>query len=114
MGQTNVRGKGASSDVTLVPVNYEQLTSLSSAAGLTAAKYDGASAAVIQAEDQNVRWRDDGTDPTASVGMQLTAGNDIWYTGSFSAIKLIEETASAKLNVTYYRPLVSTDLLITS
>ena len=58
--------------------------------------------ALIQAEDQNVRWRDDGTDPTASVGMLLEAGKDMLYTGDLGAIKFIEEAASAKLNVSYY------------
>ena len=75
----------------------------STAKGLTAATYDGASYAVIQAEDQNVRWRDDGTDPTTSVGMVLAIGQQFAYYGDLSAIKFLEETATAKLNVSYYK-----------
>ncbi len=85
------------------PIGYEQITGLSAVKGLTAATYEGASYAVIQAEDQNVRWRDDGTNPTTSVGMILAAEQSIAYFGDLSAIKIIEETASAKLNVSYYR-----------
>ena len=87
-------------DGTLEPKGYEQLTDLSSAAGLTPPA--GARLALIQATDQNVRWRDDATDPTSSSGMQLEAGADFWYTGDLDQVKFIEETASAKLNVSYY------------
>lgn len=90
-------------DAYRAPIGYEQLTGLSSAKGLTPATYEGASYAIIQAEDQNVRWRDDGTNPTTSIGMMLTAEQQIAYFGDLSAIKFLEETASAKLNVSYYR-----------
>lgn len=35
--------------------------------------------------------------------MVLAAGTSLVYTGSFAAIKFIEVTASAKLNVSYYK-----------
>lgn len=96
-------------DRLLKPVGYQQITSLSAATGLTIpsnATKDpakAAKAALIIAETQSVRWRDDGVDPTASVGMPLPTGAPgIFYTGDLSAIKFIETTTSAKLNVTYY------------
>lgn len=90
-------------DGNLVPAGFEQITSLAGATALTVptSKPD-ARIAVIQAIGQNVRWRDDGTAPSATVGMQLAAGNDILYTGDLSAIQFIEEAASAELNITYY------------
>lgn len=88
-------------DAVLAAAGYQQLTSLAAAAGLTVP--DGTLMAIIQAETQNVRWRDDGTNPTTSVGMVLAAGTSLVYTGSFAAIKFIEVTASAKLNVSYYK-----------
>lgn len=82
-------------------LGYEQVTSLSSAAGLTVPA--GTSYILIQAESQNVRWRDDGTNPTATVGMVLAAGSTLEYDGSApAALKFIEVAASAKLNVSYY------------
>jgi len=86
----------------LAPLGYTQITSLGAAVGLGTVP-DGARIALIHAETQNARWRDDGTDPTASVGMTLVAGADFLYTGDFSAIKFIETAASAKLNVSYYK-----------
>lgn len=82
-------------------ISYQQITSLSSAAGLTVP--DKATHAFLQPEAQNVRWRDDGVNPTSSVGMILVANDTLIYTGNFSAIKFIEVSASAKLNVTYYK-----------
>jgi len=79
---------------------YQQITALSSAAALTVP--DEARIALIQAESKSVRWRDDGTNPTASVGMVLDAGAAMLYDGSLSAIRFIETAASAKLNISYY------------
>lgn len=83
------------------PLGYQQITSLSAATALTVP--DGATRCLLQAETQNVRFRDDGTDPTASVGMILIAGSAPFpYEGNVAAVKFIEASASAKLNVTYY------------
>lgn len=79
---------------------YEQITTLSSATALTVPT--GSRVALITCETQNVRWRDDGTNPTASVGQLLTTGVGLFYDGDLAAIKFIETTASAKLNVCYY------------
>ena len=97
-------GRGAEQPVTeatLTCLGYQQITSLAAAAALTVPT--GARLAVIVAETQAVRWRDDGTDPTSSVGMPLATGVQFTYPGDLAAIKFIEQTASAKLNVSYYK-----------
>ena len=89
-------------------LGYQQISSLSAATGLTVPARDPngnaqqPTFALIIAETQGVRWRDDGTDPTASVGMPLAAGVPLQYDGDLTKIKFIEQTASAKLNVSYY------------
>lgn len=90
----------ASTPAGLTPKGYQQITSLSSATALTVPA--GATCAIIQPETKDVRWRDDGTNPTASVGMLLAAGYETFYTGTLSTIKFIETAASAKLNIAYY------------
>lgn len=90
----------------LSPFGYQQITSLSAATALTVPAPTNAvpaTLALIQAEVQNVRWRDDGTNPTASVGMLLVVGDILPYTGDLSKLKFIEATTGAKLNVSYYR-----------
>lgn len=81
------------------PVGYQQITSLSAAVGLTVPA--NARFALIVPESQAVRWRDD-TDPTASVGWPLAVGQTLNYTGNLKSIRFIEQTASAKLNVSFY------------
>jgi hypothetical protein len=82
------------------PLGYSQLTSLSSATALTVVS--GARYALIQAETQAVRYRDDGTNPTSSVGMKIADGESVAYTGDLAALRFIEAAASAKLNVLFY------------
>lgn len=79
---------------------YQQLTNLASATTLTVPA--GTSVALIQAEAQDVRWRDDGTNPTATVGMILSAGQTLLYDAAdLAIIAFIQTAASAKVNVTY-------------
>lgn len=86
-------------DAVSTPEGYSQITNLSSAKSVRAknGRY-----ALIQALNQNVRWRDDGTDPTSSVGMRLHAGHTIPYYGDIRAIRLIEEASGAEVNVSVY------------
>jgi len=89
-------------------LGYQQITTLSSAQSLTVPIRDvnGLSVkpaiALITPETQGVRWRDDGVAPTASVGMPLAAGVTLQYDGDLTKIQFIEQTASAKLNISYY------------
>jgi len=53
--------------------------------------------------DAAIRWRDDGVDPTASVGMPLAAGVELWYRGQLSALSIISQSGTAVVNVAYYQ-----------
>ena len=89
-------------------MGYQQITSLSASTGLTVPTQtaDGSKQqptfALIIAETQGVRWRDDGTDPTSSVGMPLATGVALQYDGDLTKIKFIEQVAGAVLNISYY------------
>lgn len=87
--------------LTFVPLGYEQITDTDAAFGLTVP--NGATSAVITAEAQDVRYRDDGIDPTASIGMPLAKGLPLQYSGTLSKITFIAQTNGAILNVSYYR-----------
>ena len=58
--------------------------------------------AIITPEGQNVRWRDDGTDPTASVGMPIYVGTSLLYDGNLANLRFINMVAGGKVNVSYY------------
>lgn len=82
-------------------LGYAQMTSLAAATPLPSVP-SGTEEAFIVCTGQTVYWRDDGTDPTATVGMPLVANQPFPYTGPIPRIKLIQSTATAVCNITYY------------
>lgn len=98
-----------------VQPNPTQALGYAQGTGLTAAKTladctgaaipAGAEFCLLQAETQNIRWTDDGTVPTAALGMLLIAGGDPWlYDGhDLTALQFFQVAATAKLNVAYYK-----------
>lgn len=95
------------------PYDFDTITVSASAIGLTASKYTAppleplkeAQYIIITSETNNIRYRIDGTNPTASVGHLLTAGSTLTLTG-FSTIKnfkAIATGADATIMATYLR-----------
>jgi hypothetical protein len=63
--------------------------------------------AYIQADGGDLRWRDDGTDPTATVGHFLAMNDALWYVGDLHKIRFIRDTSESSdtnLHVSYYKP----------
>lgn len=82
-------------------LGYVQVTGLSAATALTIPA--GTALVLVIPQTQAVRWRDDGTSPTASVGYPLAVGSELRYDGAnMGALKFIEQAASAAINVTFY------------
>lgn len=89
-------------DALLSPNGYEQITVLTSAQGLTVPA--GTIKAIIQPTGQAVRWRDDGTNPTATIGLEIAVGDVLEYgVTDFTKIKFIEVAPTAILNISYYK-----------
>lgn len=96
---------GTIADARMTPLGHQQITAATLATAQTLTVPTGAVYALIQAVSSTgikVRWRDDGTAPTATVGMQL--GSDMWYVGDLAALKFIREAAGVTLEVSYYKP----------
>lgn len=87
-----------------VSIDREKIDGLSAVKSLTAAKVRAAGHIWIQALTQNVRMTLDGTTPTASVGIRLTAGDPPLELSGENALdaKFIEETPSAVVEVVYF------------
>ncbi len=87
---------------------YQQITTLTASTALTVPTLapDGLNAkpvfALIVAEGAAVRWRDDGTAPTASVGMPLAIGVPLQYDGDLNKIRFIQQAATGIINISYY------------
>lgn len=96
---------GTIADARMTPVGHQQLTNANLATAVALTVPTGAVYALIQAysaSDVAIRWRDDGTDPTTTVGVRLKNA-DIWYVGNLSAIKLIRESSGVEVNIAYYK-----------
>ena len=63
----------------------------------------GATIAEICVEGQAIRYRDDGTAPTASVGIPVPASSCFQYAVGLSGIQFIGQTSGATLDVSYYK-----------
>lgn len=87
----------------LKPLGYQQLTVSSTAVALTLPATGIVRMAVMVVETDAIRYRDDGTSPTASVGMPVASGGGvIVYNAAISKFKAIRQTNDAKLNISYY------------
>lgn len=86
------------------PKGYQQITVSTTAVGLTVP--EGAGRAVVVVEAQPLRYRDDGTDPTATVGMLCVAATrfDIESREALLAFKAIRSGGTdSVLSVSYYK-----------
>lgn len=88
-------------------LGYGQITVLSGSTlvstALTTGIPTGTEVVTLEAEGQNVRYRDDGQNPTPTVGMLLVANKIYTLTvAQIAAMRVIETASGAKLNVTYY------------
>ncbi len=66
----------------------------------------GVSAAIIGIEGNAIRFRDDGTPPTASVGQPIPAGSSLTYAAnpaSSQTLYIIPQTGTAVLNISLYK-----------
>lgn len=89
----------------LVPLGYCQL-SVDAATPISACSPgvpSGATLAYLTAEAQAIRYRDDGTAPTAAIGQPLAKDVGLLYAGPVVRLRFIGQTAGAKVNILFYR-----------
>ena len=84
-------------------VGFETVTVAATAIGFTAATIGRANYALVTVETAPIRWRADGTDPTASVGHLVAAGDvivlDEWRDlNNFMAIRTGDTSASISVS----------------
>lgn len=80
---------------------FQALTVSNTAVGFTVPS--GTEYAIASLEANNIRYRDDGTAPTSSVGLLITATSIFGVCqNSLDSIRFIRETADGLLNIEYY------------
>lgn len=83
------------------PAGYQKISGAAASTALTVPS--GATHALIAIETQPVRWRDDGSAPTATDGMLVAAASSFWYYGDLATIRFIQTAASTVIHVSYYK-----------
>lgn len=87
-------------------VGYQQITVLTASTALTVPNAAGAiipaNFAIVRPAAQAVRYRADGTAPTAAIGQPVAVGQEVEIYGNLGAFRFIEQAAGANLDVTYY------------
>lgn len=80
------------------------LSSFISAASAASATLQYPNYALISPETQGIRWRDDGTAPTAAVsgGFPLAIGQVLEYDGEIGKFQFIAQAGTSTVNVVIY------------
>ena len=91
-------------------MGYQQIVGAVASTALTIPQIDPVTGlqsmpvqAVIICDGAGIRWRDDGTAPTASVGMPISVGTVFVYDGDLTRLRIIQQAATATINVAYYK-----------
>jgi hypothetical protein len=102
---------------TLQAFGFERLTVSTSAVGLTASKIEPVSSVLehdagkakavkITVDTDKVRYREDGTNPTSTIGHEVAVGSEVWIVGlrNIQQLRMIRSgVADAVVEVTYLR-----------
>ncbi len=84
-------------------IDYEAITVDAAVHALTPARYDDAQGALITVEDDAIRFRIDGTDPTAAEGHYVDAGEIVVLTSieDLQRFRVTRVTTDAIIRITY-------------
>ncbi len=99
---TNTLGSQLTVPGNATPLGYQQITSTQLATCVPATVPAGANWALIEADTQQIRWRDDGGFPTSAVGMLLPVNTPFEYKGNLKTLFFIYVTSGANLNISFY------------
>lgn len=87
-------------------LGYSQILNASLAASvgisIPAAVASQVGFAIIQCQGGTVRWRDDGTAPTATIGMSIASGAELDYAGDFANLRFISSSGTPILDISLY------------
>lgn len=90
-----------SNNFTLAAGGYQRVTATGSVFPLPSPPA-GTRRAIVQAEGGDLRWRDDGADPTATIGMRIPAGGEFRYDGADMSVLKFFGANGVIANISYY------------
>lgn len=99
LGYVQVAAGGADTALQINSLTFSAAGGMVNPPGIPA----GTQQLLIIPEVQTIRWRDDGINPTTTVGMPLTANGTLFYdAANMTDLRVISATAGAVVNITAY------------
>jgi hypothetical protein len=96
---TTTSGSGTATN----PKGYQQINSDQLATSQPLNVPAGATRAVVQNNGaQSARYRNDGSDPTGTVGQRLSGGDTLEINSSLASYRFIREAEGVQLDIAYY------------
>lgn len=91
-------------NVTLIPLGYQQVALTTTTAVVLASLVPGAVRALIKIEGADARYRDDGVDPTAAIGMPIGVGESLDYDVHMNGtdFRIIGQAGGSVCNIAFY------------
>lgn len=86
----------------LYALGYQQMAVPADSVSAAPVPPAGTIVALMKIEGAPVRYRDDGADPTQSIGMPLSIGESMAYDAVMLDMRLIGQQAGAIVNIAYY------------
>ncbi len=86
----------------LFPLGYVQLSLSTNTVTELPDSPEGTIVALIKIEGAAARYRDDGVDPTSSMGMPVAVGESLVYDALMIDMRMIGQADGSKVNVAYY------------
>lgn len=86
----------------LYPLGYQQMALSADSVSAAPVAPSGTIVALLKVEGSPVRYRDDGVNPTQSVGMPLSVGESLVYDAVMLDMRLIAQQAGAIVDIAYY------------
>lgn len=86
----------------LYPLSYSQFSLSTTTVTELPDPPDGTIIALIKIEGAAARYRDDGVDPTTSLGMPIAVGESLVYDALMIDMRMIGQADGSKVNVAYY------------
>ena len=105
LGSAAARADEVVRNALLIPLGYCQLSVTTAvlvstcSGGIPA----GATMAYITPEGAAIRWRDDATAPTTTVGYPVAIGGQLVYQALLPTLQVIAQTGTSTVNIAFYR-----------
>lgn len=101
-GESRMPILNGKSELGWIPRGYQKITIASGNVGLISNPHKHVVLAIIRPEGADIRWRDDGNNPTATDGIKVAQDTTIEYLGEIADLRFTPISGTATVHVALY------------